>query len=88
MYHLRDTELDPRVKSFEVFYFKRAFSNFPNSTSEFWVKAGVNTKLNLRTDKKATLEVLFQGGKKKHHADKLLLQQHQLYWQSCYVLFE
>lgn len=52
------------------------------------MKAGVNTKLNLRTDKKATLEVLFQGGKKKHHADKLLLQQHQLYWQSCYVLFE
>lgn len=62
-------------------YFEGTFPNFPNSDSESWVKTGVNTKVNLRIARKATLEVLFQG--KIHHTDKVLLLWNQLYWQSC-----
>lgn len=71
-----------RAKLFEVLYFKGAFSNFPNSSrvrvlGESWSQYLVN----LRTAKKATLEVHFPG--KKHHTDNVLLQWNQLYWQSC-----
>lgn len=47
----------------EMVYFKGAFSNFLNLSSVSWVKAGVNTKVNLRIAKKAPLEALFQGKK-------------------------